>query len=216
MSKQNFDLEQLQRDFEQQKTVPCVKINRITPPQVASSKKSSPSLNPTKKQSIFSSRMTKPSADKQKNMNFVKTDTSLTLVLKDVVERSDIIAPSSLDFNTNATGFPKVFHRNDKNNTFSMLTIPIPAVLDLPDVTKLFEIDAPNEQQEKDIHHINVEAIQGMSETEIKQAQQELVSKMDPALIEMLRTRAGKKYGKAKPSNILEQKVLPKSFLQYE
>ncbi|KAJ3016526.1 RNA polymerase II associated protein 1 [Thoreauomyces humboldtii] len=122
-------------------------------------------------------------------------DAGLDRILSDIVEKDTAsVAPPPVPSLT-PTGFPAVQHRSDRNQqpgrSRHAVDTRTPGQV-FGEASLAGDSDVVTE--EKGVHDENVRAIEGMSKSEIEEAQREILEKLDPALVAMLRTRAAKKY----------------------
>ncbi|KAJ3290246.1 RNA polymerase II associated protein 1 [Borealophlyctis nickersoniae] len=97
-------------------------------------------------------------------------------------------------------GFPEVLHRSQR--TKRLQDEPPKRALNRQqylsrqaDVRRVFGRAGDMGEEENTIHTENVARIESMTEEEIEEAQAEILSKLDPELVELLRKRAAGKYG---------------------
>ncbi|KAJ3041903.1 RNA polymerase II associated protein 1 [Rhizophlyctis rosea] len=116
-------------------------------------------------------------------------------ILANVTEKDASPTPDHIERHIPVGGFPEVLHRTErreKQKTHrTQYHHPAPA----PNVRTMFHHEPTG--QDEGIHEENMHRMEHMSAEEMAEAQAEIYSRLDPALIEMLRKRAAEKYGDA-------------------
>ncbi|KAJ3034472.1 RNA polymerase II associated protein 1, partial [Rhizophlyctis rosea] len=113
-------------------------------------------------------------------------------VLANVVEKDPSVPDTPIKRHIPAGGFPEILHRTDRVKPQEDLP-PRKSGVSVNDVRSVFK-DAPADEDPA-IHQDNVRKIEGMSAEEMEEAQAEILSRLDPAIVDMLIKRAAEKYG---------------------
>jgi hypothetical protein len=160
------DLLQLAAQFTQSlpESRPAAIAIRSKPPSIGSKKDST-----NVKKSLFAQKRAE-TAPSQFNL---PPKIQLNDILGDIVEKEAVIG----EFKTQQTfnGFPKVFHRSERS-------FAKPSALEKSSME-------PIHPEFQDIHHENMNRLSKMSLEEIKEAQQEIMEKLSPQVIEMLKNK---------------------------
>uniref|UniRef100_A0AAQ5ZT51 RNA polymerase II associated protein 1 n=1 Tax=Amphiprion ocellaris TaxID=80972 RepID=A0AAQ5ZT51_AMPOC len=183
-----------------------------------------PSLTPAppKKSRFKAGRVTFEDEDAEERLD--RSDTHISAVLSKIVERDTSSAPISLPAFT-GTAFPKVLHRSETNNqvrgpnVFSSLvlffflalllcSIEPPAVSGPTLVSGQGLGGSDSSGETMRIHKENQAKLQAMSQSEILEEQQKLLSQLDPGLVEFVRSRKAQSVpSAASPSKHAEDKI---------
>ncbi|KAI9005881.1 hypothetical protein BC832DRAFT_592003 [Gaertneriomyces semiglobifer] len=121
-------------------------------------------------------------------------DVLLGQVLTDVVERSPSIVTPVLKSQGPPSGFPTPLHRTERWNETAERPKTFTPTASLMDVFANGSIS----HNEQDIHAENVKVVSKMAPEEIEEAQAEILSKLNPSIVQMLKERAGRKYAREK------------------
>ncbi|KAI9184333.1 hypothetical protein H9P43_003386 [Blastocladiella emersonii ATCC 22665] len=143
-----------------------------------------------------------------------------SVIKGDIAERTGATGPKSdlVQFPSQATGFPMALHRSvafpmalHRSVAFPAGVAPARAAAAAAGPAKpkigeqLAAVLAPAPTlagEELEVHHESMRQLEGMSETEIEEAQQQYLTMLDPAIVAMLQKRAAAKYaGSVEPAS---------------
>jgi hypothetical protein len=166
------DLLQLAAQFTQSlpESRPAAIAIRSKPPTVVSKKEPA-----TVKKSHFAQKMAQQPTSQPK----LPAQVNLNTLLGDIVEKEAVIG----EFKTQprSSGFPKVFHRSERSFA------KFPSVVQPKEKTIVVNSEANG------IHDENVDRLSKMTVEEIKEAQQEILERLSPEIIEMLKNKNKKR-----------------------
>ncbi|KAI9098105.1 hypothetical protein DFS34DRAFT_619645 [Phlyctochytrium arcticum] len=186
--------------------------------QAQNSSEATPIPESSPHQASIPSTSSKPAARRE----IIAADDTLGAILSDIVEKNPAVAPAPPTFNestaTQQTGFPEVNHRSHRTYGKPVQTTSAEFYRQRDEVLqKMEEADSGLtkaglvEGDEERVHDDNLRAIQEMSASELEQAQKEIMEKLDPSLVEMLKRRAEAKYGPAGSSSTPSHDSVPKT-----